>query len=119
MAIQQSKNDQRKRRAARVRAKISGTAACPRISVFRSLHGVSVQAIDDESGLTIASASYHDMKKPFDKNTVEQAREIGKAIGVRCLEKGVQQAVFDRSGYAYHGKVQAVAEGVRESGVMM
>lgn len=119
MATQQSKNDRRRHRAARVRAKISGTATCPRLSVFRSLRGVSVQAIDDETGVTIASVSYHDMKKPFDKNTVAQATEIGKALGAQCLEKGVQEAVFDRSGYAYHGKVRAVAEGAREAGLML
>lgn len=119
MATQQSKNERRRHRAARVRAKISGTATCPRVSVFRSLRGMSAQAIDDERGVTLASASYHDMKKPFEKNTVEQAREIGKMLGFRCLEKGVNRALFDRSGYAYHGKVSAVAEGVREAGVEM
>lgn len=117
MATHQSKNDQRRRRAARVRAKISGTATCPRLSVFRSLRGISVQAIDDESGVTVASASYHDV--PNSKNTVDQAKEIGMLAGSRCIEKGVREAVFDRSGYAYHGKVRAVAEGIREAGITM
>lgn len=112
-----SKNNHRLQRARRVRSKISGTGQKPRLSVFRSLRGVSVQAIDDEKGVTLVGATWKEMKKPFDKNTVEQAREIGKLVGKRCLEKKIQEAVFDRAGYAYHGKVKAVADGAREAGL--
>ncbi len=112
-----SKNNHRLQRARRVRSKISGTSTKPRLSVFRSLRGVSAQAIDDEKGITLASVTWKEMKKPFNKDTVEQAREIGKLIGQRCLEKKIQEAVFDRSGYAYHGKVKAVADGAREAGL--
>lgn len=117
MAQNISKNSNRKKRARRVRAKISGSSVCPRLCVFRSLRGITAQAIDDEKGVTIVSATYQEMKKPFDKNTVEQAREIGKLIGQRLLDKKIDTVVFDRSGYAYHGKVKAVADGAREAGL--
>jgi large subunit ribosomal protein L18 len=112
-----SKNSNRLQRARRVRSKISGTSSTPRLSVFRSLRGISVQVIDDEKGNTLASASWKEMKKPFEKNNVKQAMEIGKLIGRRCLEKEISSVVFDRAGYSYHGKVKAVAEGAREAGL--
>lgn len=113
-----SKNESRLRRARRVRSKVFGTSTKPRLSVFRSLRGISVQVIDDGNGNTLASASWKEMKKPFNKNTVDQAKKIGELIGKKCLEKEISTVVFDRSGYAYHGKVKAVADGARESGLV-
>lgn len=112
-----SKNTIRLGRARRVRSKISGSAERPRLNVFRSLRGISVQVIDDEAGVTLCSASWKEMKKPFGKNTVAQAMEIGKLVGSRCLEKKITTVVFDRAGYSYHGKVKAVADGAREAGL--
>lgn len=117
--MQASKNTRRLQRARRVRAKISGTAERPRLSVFRSLHGISAQVIDDVAGKTLVSVTWQEMKKPFEKNTVAQAGAIGKLIGKRCLEKQIQTVLFDRSGYSYHGKVKAVADGAREAGIQL
>lgn len=113
-----SKNSIRLQRARRVRSKVSGVAEKPRLNVFRSLQGVSVQVIDDTMGKTLVSASWRDMKKPFEKNTVAQAMEIGKLVGKRCLEKEITTVIFDRAGYRYHGKVKAVADGAREAGLV-
>lgn len=110
------RNQERKKRARRVRAKISGTATCPRISVFRSLRNVSVQAIDDAAGKTILSVSISDLGKGA-KNTIESASLVGKKVGEKCLALGIETVVFDRAGYRYHGKVKAVAEGAREAGL--
>ncbi|NTW14872.1 MAG: 50S ribosomal protein L18 [Candidatus Moranbacteria bacterium] len=110
------RNRERKARARRVRAKISGTAERPRLSVFRSLRTLSVQVIDDLSGKTVLSASIRDLGKDA-KNTVEGAFLVGKLIGEKCLAQGVRSVVFDRSGYRYHGKVKAVADGAREAGL--
>lgn len=102
-------------RARRVRAKISGTAERPRLAVFRSLRNISVQAIDDAKGVTLVSADLREMKKA--KNTVEGALALGKLMGEKCAAAGIKTAVFDRAGYRYHGKVKAVADGARESGL--
>lgn len=112
-----SRNLSRRIRSRRVRAKVSGTAERPRLSVFRSLRGVSVQAIDDVSGKTLASASWKDLGLKKAKNTVHEAEAVGKLIGERCLEKKIATAVFDRSGYRYHGKVKALAESARAAGL--
>lgn len=114
-----SRNISRTARVRRIRAKISGTASRPRLSVFRSLRGVSVQAIDDVAGKTLAAASWKDLKLKKAKNTVEEAVQVGRLVAERCLGKGVTQAVFDRAGYRYHGKVAAVAEGAREGGLSL
>lgn len=108
----------RGRRHSRVRAKISGTPECPRVAVHRSLQGVSVQAIDDLSGKTLAQANYQELGKKS-KNTVVEAAAVGKLLGERLGKLGVKTAVFDRAGYLYHGKVKAVAEAVRGTGVAM
>jgi large subunit ribosomal protein L18 len=97
-----------------VRAKVSGTAKCPRISVFRSLSRITVQLIDDESGKTIVSL---DSQKLKFKNDVSGAFELGKSLAKASLDKKIEEAVFDRSGYKYHGKIKAVAEGAREGGL--
>ena len=116
MIKQISRKDGRTARARRVRAKISGTAACPRLSVFRSLRNISVQVIDDVVGKTIVSADIRELGKKAG-NTVEGALLLGKLVGEKCSGKGIVSVVFDRSGYRYHGKVKAVADGAREAGL--
>jgi large subunit ribosomal protein L18 len=109
-----SKNKLRLHRKRRVRAKVSGTKAKPRLAVFRSLKNISVQIIDDETGKTLISAN---LKAAKAKNTVEGAGLLGKLIAEKCIEKKINKAVFDRAGYKYHGKVKAVAEGARKGGL--
>ena len=110
--------EKRTRRHIRVRAKIAGTADCPRVVVSRSLQGVSVQAINDLVGKTLAQANYQELDKKR-KNGVADASEVGKLMGERLTKLGVKTAVFDRAGYLYHGKVKAVAEAVRGAGIEM
>lgn len=105
----------RERRHRRVRAKITGTAERPRLVVFRSLRGISLQVIDDVAGKTLVSASFKDTKAKH--NTVTDAAQVGILIAERCKEKGVTEVVFDRGGYQYHGKVKAAANAAREAGL--
>jgi large subunit ribosomal protein L18 len=109
-----SRNQIRLHRKRRIRAKISGTAQLPRLAVFRSLRNISAQVIDDASGKTLVSASLIDAKA---KNTIEGAMETGKIVAQKCLEKKIKSIVFDRSGYKYHGKIKALADGAREGGL--
>jgi large subunit ribosomal protein L18 len=114
------KMDARKRRHQRIRAKISGTAERPRLNVFRSLEHISVQVIDDVAGHTLASASTLEKSLAVDlsgKNKREQATAVGKLIAQRAKDMGITQVVFDRSGYLYHGRVKALADGAREGGL--
>jgi len=106
----------RLRRRRRVRAKVHGTAARPRISVFRSNRGISVQLIDDERGHTLAAVNWTEAELRSLKS-VEQARRVGALLAERAKAASVEQAVFDRGGYKYHGRVQALAEGAREGGL--
>jgi len=106
----------RLRRRRRVRAKISGTALRPRISVFRSNRGISAQLVDDVAGHTIAAVSWTE-DALRDKQRMEQATEAGKLLAERAKAAGIDSAVFDRGGYQYHGRVRAFAEGVREGGL--
>ena len=108
-----SKNDLRKRRHARVRAKVSGTAACPRLAVYKSNRYVSAQLIDDESGKTLASAS--GMKQGGAQGA--QAVAVGTAIAKAAKAAGITTVVFDRGGYQYTGLVKALADAVRENGL--
>lgn len=102
----------------RIRKKISGTAAKPRLSVFRSNSDIYVQLIDDENGSTIASASSRQKDVAAQKvNKVEKSKLVGAAIAQKSAELGIKNVVFDRSGYIYHGRVKAVAEGAREGGL--
>ena len=112
-----TKPAQRLRRRRRVRAKIVGTAERPRLAVFRSNKGVFAQLIDDESGKTLAGASWLGLKKSFKGNKSEQAAEVGKAIAEAAKKAGIETVVFDRGGYLYHGRVKALAEGAREEGL--
>ena len=110
-----SKTTTRKRRQVRIRAKISGTGACPRLSVFRSLSNNYAQLIDDEKGVTLLSAS--DMKMKGKDNKTERAKKVGIEIAKLAKEKNIETCVFDRNGYKYHGRVKAIAEGAREGGL--
>ena len=111
-----SKPQLRLKRRRRVRAKITGTAQRPRISVFRSNRGISAQLIDDIAGHTLAAVSW--TEAPLrDKAPMEQATAAGRLLAERAQAAGVSNAVFDRGGYQYHGRVQAFAEGVREGGL--
>jgi large subunit ribosomal protein L18 len=111
-----TKPAQRLRRRRRVRAKITGSAERPRISVFRSNKGISAQLVDDVAGVTLASVQWtEDALRSLPK--MEQATEAGKALADRAKAKGIEVAVFDRGGYQYHGRVKAFADGVREGGL--
>ena len=114
------KNTERKRRHARVRKKISCTAETPRFCVYRSLNHIYVQVIDDVKGVTLVSASTMEKElkaQAAELSKTEAAKLVGKAAGERALEKGIKEVVFDRAGYLYTGRMQAVAEGAREAGL--
>jgi len=119
----ETKKDRRERIRLRLRKKLAGDAARPRLAVFRSVAHIYVQVVDDMSGRTIAAAS---STEPAVKGSlagkarggnVEGAKAIGKTIAERLLEKGVKRVVFDRNGFLYHGRVKAVADAAREAGL--
>ena len=110
-------NKARLKRHKRVRAKISGTAQCPRLSVFRSAKHIYAQLIDDVNGVTLVSASSLDKAIEGYGGNVAAATAVGKLVAERALAKGIENVVFDRGGYLYHGRVQALAEGAREGGL--
>ena len=112
----QTKPQQRLRRRRRVRAKIRGTAARPRLSVFRSNRGMFAQLIDDDGGRTLAAVNWieSDLRK---LEPMEQAKRIGTLLAERAKDAGVETCVFDRGGYRFHGQVAALAEGAREGGL--
>jgi large subunit ribosomal protein L18 len=111
-----TKQATRLKRRRRVRAKVSGTAERPRISVFRSNRGIAAQLVDDIAGHTLAAVSW--TEEPLrGKSRMEQAAEAGKLLAERAQKAGISSAVFDRGGYQYHGRVKAFAEGVREGGL--
>jgi large subunit ribosomal protein L18 len=102
----------------RIRKKISGSAAKPRLSVFRSNKDIYVQLIDDASGTTLASASSREKDIAAQKvNKVEISKLVGESIAKKSQGLGIKDVVFDRSGYLYHGRIKAVAEGAREGGL--
>jgi large subunit ribosomal protein L18 len=111
-----TKEQRRLKRRRRVRAKIRGTAARPRISVFRSNRGIMAQLIDDDRGHTLAAVSWTE-PDVRDLKPMEQAAQLGRLLAQRAKEAGIERAVFDRGGYKYHGRVKAFAEGVREGGL--
>lgn len=117
MITKPDSNKARLKRHARVRSKISGTPECPRLDVFRSAKHIYVQVIDDVNGVTLVSAST--VEKDFGANggNKEAAKKIGELIAKRALEKGIENVVFDRGGYIYHGRVKELAEGAREGGL--
>ncbi len=109
---------QRIKRHRRVRAKISGTPECPRLNVFRSDLHIYAQVIDDVAGKTLCSAST--VEKSFEGlgSNIEAAKKIGLMIAERAKAKGIENVVFDRGGFVYHGRVQALADGAREGGLV-
>ena len=120
MISKKDKNEDRRARHARVRKKLTGTAQCPRFNVYRSLNHIYVQVIDDVKGVTLVSASTMEKElkaQAAELSKTEAAKLVGKAAGERALEKGIKEVVFDRAGYLYTGRVQAVAEGAREAGL--
>ena len=109
MITKPDKNKTRQKRHRRVRNKISGTAECPRLNVFRSNKNIYAQVIDDVAGVTLASASALD-KEVSGATKTEQAQAVGKLVAERAAAKGIKEVVFDRGGYLYHGRVAALAE---------
>ena len=116
MVSKQSKNIARKRRHARVRNKISGTASTPRLCLYRSNKNIEAQIIDDVKGVTLVASSSMALKLANGSN-VEAAALVGKDIAEKAVAKKIKKVVFDRSGYIYHGRVKALAEAAREAGL--
>ena len=111
-----SKNDDRQRRHARLRAKVSGTASCPRLNVFRSNKHISCQIIDDEKGNTLVACSSKNLNLKNGGN-VEAAKTVGAKIAELALANNITEVVFDRGGYNYHGRIAALADAAREAGL--
>ena len=110
-------NAQRQKRHKRVRAKLSGTPERPRLNVFRSNANIYAQIIDDVNGVTLVSANT--LEKEFEGATgnCEAAKKVGAVLAERAKEKGIEEVVFDRGGYVYHGRIAALADGAREAGL--
>ena len=111
-----SRNELRKKRHMRVRNKVSGTAECPRLNVFRSNSNIFAQIIDDEKGVTLVSSSSQSLKIKNGGN-VEGAKLVGKDLAVKAKKAGITKVVFDRGGYLYQGRVEALADAARENGL--
>ena len=121
MINQINKKRIRQKKHLRIRKKISGTPVCPRLAVYRSLHHMYAQIIDDTKGVTLLSASTLEapLKGALDNTgNIEAAKKVGLEIGKKALEKGISEVVFDRGGNVYHGRVQALADGAREAGLI-
>lgn len=115
-----NRNELRKKRHLRVRKKLSGTPERPRLNVYRSTNNIYVQIIDDNKGYTIVSASTIDKElksQLAQKGNKEAAKAVGELIAKRALGKGIEEVVFDRGGYLYHGRVKELAEAAREAGL--
>ncbi|MCU9615213.1 50S ribosomal protein L18 [Caldibacillus lycopersici] len=118
MITKPDKNAVRLKRHARIRAKISGTPERPRLNIFRSNKHIYAQLVDDSKGITLASASTLDKEINLEgTSNTEAAIKVGELIAKRAVEKGYKSVVFDRSGYLYHGRVQALADAARENGL--
>jgi len=118
MITKADKNAVRKKRHARVRSKLSGTAARPRLNVYRSNKHIYAQLIDDVNGVTLASASTLDKEVSVESaGNIDAAVKIGELVAKRAVEKGIKSVVFDRGGYLYHGRVKALADAARENGL--
>jgi large subunit ribosomal protein L18 len=116
MITQTKRNEIRKRIHVRIRAKLAGTDVRPRLNVYRSLNHIYAQVIDDQNGVTLVSASSLQLKLKTGGN-VATAKEIGKAVAERAIEKGIKKVVFDRGGFLYHGRIKALADAAREAGL--
>jgi large subunit ribosomal protein L18 len=108
----------RNRRKKSIRGKISGTTERPRLTVYKSNLYIYAQAIDDQKGITVVSASNKEKELTGIKSTIEGAGKIGEIIGKRLKEKNIQKIVFDRNGYIFHGKIKALADSIRKEGVI-
>lgn len=117
MITKTNRKAERERRHLRVRRKVSGTAECPRLCVYRSNSNIYVQVIDDVKGNTLAQASTLDKEVKTKHSNKEAAKEVGALIAKRALEKNIKSVVFDRGGYIYHGVIKEVAEAARENGL--
>ena len=119
MLTQTSKNTTRRRVHERIRKKLMGTTDRPRLNVYRSLNHIYVQVIDDLEGKTLVSASSAEGKKESRTTggNLAAAKNVGKAIAERAKSKGIEQVVFDRGGYIYHGRIKALADAAREAGL--
>jgi len=111
-----TRREARLRRHRRVRGKVSGTAERPRLAVFRSNRGIFAQLVDDDAGRTLASAGWNALA-PAPGSKSDQAAEVGKALATAAKQAGIEQCVFDRGGYLFHGRVKALADGAREGGL--
>ena len=116
MIKKESTNVARQRRHARVRNKVVGTSECPRLNVFRSNSNIFAQIIDDEKQITLVSSSSVELKLNNGGN-IEGAKLVGKDIALKAKKKNITKVVFDRGGYQYHGRVEALAEAAREAGL--
>ena len=114
MITQTKRNAIRQRIHARIRAKLSGTEQRPRLNVYRSLNNIYAQVIDDQTGTTLVSASTIKLKTG---GNIAAAKEIGKQVAEKAVEKGIKKVVFDRGGYLYHGRIKALADAAREAGL--
>ena len=113
-----ARNEARVARHARIRAKVNGTKDIPRLNVFRSAKHITVQIIDDEAGKTLVSASSMDKElKLSNGGNIEAAKKVGEAIAKKAKKAGITKVVFDRGGYQYHGRVEALANTARENGL--
>ena len=118
MITKADKNAVRRKRHARVRTRLSGTEARPRLNVFRSNKHIYAQLIDDVNGVTLASASTLDKDINLDSSSnLDAAVKIGELVAKRAVEKGVSTVIFDRGGYLYHGRIKALADAARENGL--
>lgn len=117
MVKQINRKAARAKRQIRVRSKISGTAECPRLNVFRSSKHIYAQLIDDVAGVTLCAASSMDKGFDADGGNKEGAFKVGELIAKKAAEKGIKDVVFDRAGYLYHGRVAQLAEGARNGGL--
>lgn len=117
MITKTNRKAERERRHLRVRRKVSGTAECPRLCVYRSNSNIYVQVIDDVKGNTLVQASTLDKEVKTKHSNKEAAKEVGALIAKRALEKNIKSVVFDRGGYIYHGVIKEVAEAAREGGL--
>ena len=117
MVSKTNSNKARLKRHMRVRAKISGTADCPRLNVFRSNKNITAQLIDDVNGVTLVAAASNEKDFAANGGNCEGARKVGQLIAERAAAKGITEVVFDRGGYIYHGRVKELAEGASEGGL--
>ena len=117
MISKKNKHEARVARQIRVRATVKGTASKPRLCVFKSLNNIYAQVIDDDARVTLVSASTLDADVKTKASNIEAAKEVGALVAKRAIEKNIETVVFDRNGYLYHGKVQALADAAREAGL--